>query len=112
MSSVSDEKLNKIKARGGRIIPKAKAPEPVKPDAGANLLKEAFNTAVDKMVQANLVLARAVGQIKISSPEVHVPEAKFIQADRPRIKQIHITNIQRNGQNRIDSADFDVTYED
>lgn len=44
---------------------------------------------------------------------IKMPESpKVVVESKPMIKKIHVENIERNGQNRIESADFTFTYQE
>ena len=104
---ISKASLDQLAAESSaRVIPKRKAaPKPQEPVAKAAPVPTADNSdIISALAEQNKQLIQAIKNIDVR-PVAQAP------TEKPRVKTIHIGNIERNGQNRIESADMNVTYE-
>lgn len=87
-----------------KVIPVPKeAPKPV-----AQSAQTVDNSQlIDTLIKQHQDLIQAVQNIDVK-PTIRAPE---VIIDKARIDTIHIGNIERNGQNRIESLDMNVKYE-
>lgn len=101
---ISKKSLDKLQAEdGARVLIKTRAPksghdtkpEPAMPDMTA-IMADSNQKVIDA----------------IKSIPTPIAQTEVVIDPRPLVKSIHVKNISRNGQNRIESADFDVVYEE
>ena len=97
---ISDEAIDKLKKEGGaRVITKRRATPVVEEKA-------------PEPEQVNLEpLVKAI--VESNNQVIHAIKSREVIVDpRPMVKNIHISNIERDKEDRIESADLDVTYEE
>jgi len=100
---ISNSEYSRLKDEGDtRILTKKRAEvAPTKPAPTVAQQTAGHSTELmDAIIDTNQQLIEAIKGINISA------------GDRPLIKTVHIGNIERNGQNRIESADMNVEYGD
>lgn len=113
VKKISKEQLNRLKGEEGtRVLTKKRFPKPV---------VEPIVETVEEPPKPSLEISEVAAMIANSNKQVvdainniPKPETPVEVAVVPTIpiKNIHVCNIERNGQNRIESADFNVTYEE
>ena len=106
MKKLSTTALHKLETESGtRVLTKSR------PEKESNAHEEFVRMEI-LLVQTLKEITKAIGHLKVDIPEQKAPQVTVMTESKPRIKHIYAKNIQRDGQNRLESVDFDVKYED
>ena len=96
---VSNDRLERLRSEGGSRIITRTRPEP-----------EVAPSVTPEPVEAPSLPTLDVQELAAALQESN--RQLLADVKQPKIKRIRIENIERDGDSRIDSADFSVTYED
>jgi len=98
---ITKKQYDALLKKGAVQVPPKPAPKPAKKPAPKRAQKPVTPPVEAVDIRGELAkLAKAIESI--APPVVNVP--------RPRIKVLHVKNIQRNTQNRLETADITVEY--
>lgn len=112
MKKVTKAQAEKMQADGAKRVPSKSSAKKVAETAEQKritLLEKTLGDVVGKMDSA----VKAIANIKVEMPAI--PEIKIPEQPKPEkpklIKTVHVKNIQRDMNNRLDSLDIDVKYQ-
>ncbi len=95
---MASRKVKNIAEMGGKVVTKSTARKAEKPKSYPVVDMDAISRAMDRQSDS---LIKAINGIRIKAPDIVMEESKK--------RHVKMHSIKRNGQNRIVSAEFDIT---
>lgn len=104
--NITSKELEQLRGSGAQVEVKSKKPIPADPSVQVlNKIQSMTASTLQKIESSNASLAEKLAQSKQAEPVVNVTVPT-----PPKIKRIHVSNIQHGENGRISGLDIDVEH--